>query len=174
MFYTGIGSRQTPQPYLDLMRDYAIYLRDKAIVRSGGADGADTIFEQYSAKKEIYLPSNTYNGRKADNLQYIFDYRQLKEARKLLDIYYLGYRSTKQFINDLHARNIFQVLGLYFDKPSSFLICYTPDGLEDLNYTKHSGGTRTAIFVAYTNNIPIFNIKNKHSQNKLEMFMSSL
>lgn len=174
LIYTGVGSRSTPTPYLDLMKDYALFLKDKAILRSGGANGADTIFEEFSNNKEIYLPSYTFNGRVSDGKNYIYDKTQLFKALHLLEQYYLGFRSPKQYIMLLHARNIFQVLGLHFNKPSDFLICYTPDGLENLNYTKHSGGTRTAIFVAYKHNIPIYNIKNSNSQYRLELFLSGL
>ena len=41
----------------------------------------------------------------------------------------------------LHARNTQQILGLKLDKPSDFIICWTPNG-------KTVGGTATAIKLA--------------------------
>lgn len=53
MFYTGIGSRETPQEIQNLMFKIAQKLDSKYILRSGGADGADLAFEKGSSKKEI-------------------------------------------------------------------------------------------------------------------------
>jgi len=47
MYYSGIGSRSTPENILHMMGDVAYRLANKGwILRSGGADGADNAFEQ--------------------------------------------------------------------------------------------------------------------------------
>ena len=54
-YYTGVGSRETPQEVLSLMREYS---RIMALLgwsfRSGGANGADTAFYDgwYDASEE--------------------------------------------------------------------------------------------------------------------------
>jgi hypothetical protein len=49
-FYTGVGSRKTPPHILKVMRQLATKLNsDGWVLRSGGADGADTAFEQGSS-----------------------------------------------------------------------------------------------------------------------------
>ena len=168
--YTGVGSRDTPPEFLALIKQYAKILDKKGFtLRSGGARGADSAFESVSNNKEIYFPSNN---SKIDNNTYFFSESKLNEWKYMLDYYYLGPRIKKEYTKNLHARNIAQVLGFDVDSPSFFLICYTPDGLENLNYTPNSGGTRTAIFVAYKHNIPIFNIKNKCSRDNLEHLLT--
>lgn len=64
--YAGIGSRETPPEVIDVMKDFAYAVAHEAILRSGGAPGADTAFE-YGAKfaggqREIYLPWSGFNG----------------------------------------------------------------------------------------------------------------
>ena len=67
-YYTGVGSRETPKDVLDLMEKIAYKLSKKGwILRSGGAEGADSAFfqgcEKYSSTPiaEIYIPWNGFN-----------------------------------------------------------------------------------------------------------------
>lgn len=58
-YFAGIGSRQTPQEILSLMRKTGASLTEKGLIlRSGGATGADSAFEagcdSIHAKKEIF------------------------------------------------------------------------------------------------------------------------
>ena len=45
-YYAGIGSRETPEPILDIMTKLSeyIYTKTDLTLRSGGADGADAAF----------------------------------------------------------------------------------------------------------------------------------
>lgn len=68
MFYTGVGSRETPRDVQAVMYKFAQKMAlHGAVLRSGGADGADTAFElgcdKQQGKKEIYLPWQGFNGR---------------------------------------------------------------------------------------------------------------
>ena len=60
LYYAGIGSRDTPRWVLDCMKKLAYCLSDDFILRSGGADGADSYFEigcdKGNGEKEIFLP----------------------------------------------------------------------------------------------------------------------
>jgi hypothetical protein len=59
-YYTGTGSRESPNNVLAIMTDIAKFLSETGYtLRSGGAPGADFCFElgvSGRAKKEIYLP----------------------------------------------------------------------------------------------------------------------
>jgi hypothetical protein len=66
MSYTGIGSRQTPEPVLYCIRDLARKLAQQNwVLRSGGASGADAAFErgcdQAQGRKEIFLAWKGFN-----------------------------------------------------------------------------------------------------------------
>src|SRR5690606_12262312 len=67
-YYTGIGSRETPKDILCLMVEVARKLSHLGwILRSGGAEGADTAFEIGALDKgaivlpEIYIPWVGFN-----------------------------------------------------------------------------------------------------------------
>lgn len=68
--YAGVGSRETPHEILALMTDVAKILGQHGwTLRSGGARGADTAFEDGAKgfKREIYLPWRGFNGHLSDD-----------------------------------------------------------------------------------------------------------
>jgi hypothetical protein len=143
-YYTGVGSRTTPDNVLALMRSIAIVLRNQGyILRSGGAKGADTAFESGAGEqKEIYYASDA-----------------TKDAMDIASIYHPAWNKCSSFAKKLHGRNAFQVLGRSLGYPSEFLICWTLDGC--MSHPERSwgtGGTGTAISIAWANGIPVENL----------------
>lgn len=66
MIYAGIGSRKTPPEIIEIFERMGSWLAKKGhILRSGGAEGADSAFEKgcdkESGEKEIYLPWTKFN-----------------------------------------------------------------------------------------------------------------
>ena len=146
LFYTGVGSRNTPHYFCNLMTKVAKRLDDLGYtLRSGGASGADTAFERGTNRKEIYLPWKGFNGNNSDL------YNIPNEAYNIAADIHPRWKDLAIYVRKLHARNVLQVLGLYLDNPSKFLVCWTKDG-------KEIGGTRTAIVLAREYNIPVINI----------------
>ena len=143
--YTGVGSRETPQLYLDAFESIAGELCKAGFtLRSGGAEGADVAFESGACgDTEIFLPWRKFNQHQSD----LWD--PPEEAFTLAKAV-VGKRwdRTKKGAKKLHARNCQQVLGENLDDPSEFLICWTHGG-------RPVGGTRTAIIVAHDNNVPV-------------------
>lgn len=146
-YYTGIGSRNTPQNVLDLMTEIAVKLRSKGYwLRSGGAEGADTAFEKGAKKqKQIFLPWKYFNQN--DSEFYIvtdevieFSLRYHPNANKLSDA-----------VKKIMGRNSQQILGVDLKQPSQFVICYTdPD--------KPRSGTSHAIRISDSYKIPVYNL----------------
>jgi len=151
LFYTGIGSRKTPNDIMDIMSSVASYLESVGMkLRSGGADGADTAFERGvsdSSMMEIYLPWPGFNGRTGDG--YVTSYADchMDMARAS----HPGWGYLGRGPRALHTRNVAQVIGSNCDTPSQFVICWTPDGAI-------RGGSATAIKIAYARSIPVYNI----------------
>lgn len=149
MVYAGIGSRETPQEVLDIFQEIAKELAlKKFILRSGGADGADSAFErgcdEVKGDKEIYLPWKNFNGNKSEL------YTPTKEAFLVSSKYHLRWSYLKQGVKNLHARNVHQILGKDLNNPVDFVICWT----------KGSGGTMQTLRIAmgYKEKvIPIYN-----------------
>lgn len=141
LFYTGVGSRETPSEVLKKFTEIASLLESYGyILRSGHADGADISFEMgvSNVKKnaEIYLAKDA-----------------TAESMEIASKIHPAWNNCSDYAKKLHARNVFQVLGKDLKTPSKFLLCWTKGG-------KPVGGTRTAIVLAEQNNIPVFNFFN--------------
>jgi len=152
LFYTGIGSRNIPPEYFSYFEEVGFYLSQMGFtLRSGGADGADTAFEEGcvrdNGKKEIYLPWRGFNGRDSS-----FE-RPTEEAHTLASQYHPFWFGMKKSIQSLHARNSHQVLGMDLETPSLFIICWT---------NPYRGGMTQALRLAVQNKIPIFNYFNDY------------
>lgn len=152
-YYTGVGSRETPQNILDRFTRLARFLEDYTL-RSGGADGADTAFEIGAAAKEIFVPWKGFNG----NDSKLFN--QKLEAFEIASRHHPAWDKLKDSVKKLMSRNVHQVLGVDLKTPSEFVVCWTPNGEE-------KGGTALAIRVAKENGIPVFNFGREGEDLKL-------
>lgn len=150
MIYAGIGARETPEPILKAMRSIARYLAKQGCsLRSGGARGADTAFEQgcdlANGKKQIFLPYKYFNRNDSSF------FAVTKEARLVAKKYHPGWEYLSDRGRDYMGRNAFQVLGLSLLTPANFIVCWTPNG-------QVVGGTGQALRMAKDFHIPIFNL----------------
>lgn len=135
MFYAGIGSRETPADVLARMTRIATYLATLGYtLRSGGADGADTAFENGSGTKQIFTAKDaTY------------------DALALAEPFHPAWHRCSEFAKKLHARNAMIVLGAALNDPVQFVVCWTKDG-------GATGGTGQALRMAAGYGIPEFNL----------------
>lgn len=177
-FYTGIGSRTTPTHALAKIRMIArdVYRRG-FILRSGGAEGADSAFEavpfEFAAKDgrahQIYLPWGGFNGRMQATLK-----RATVEAQLMARTVHPMWSKLSPGAKLLHARNCHQVLGEDLKTPSQFVVCWTPDGCEsEATRTEQTGGTATAIVLADRHGIPVFNLYNLDAVERLVEHLNS-
>jgi hypothetical protein len=166
-FYAGIGSRKTPEPILEEIVKIGQYLAKQGyVLRSGGADGADTAFEQgcdlENGEKEIFLPWKGFNDNSSE--LYLKSKEIKEEIRKqtfeLAAKYHPAWNYLSYGAKCLMARNGMQVLGRNLNEPVLFIVCYSLGGL------KH-GGTSQALRIAHDRNIPIFNLANEEDHNKI-------
>lgn len=147
MIYAGIGSRETPSEICKLFSFFAQKLGDRGqTLRSGGAPGADTAFEEGLSPqhpREIYLPQKGFNKSLSDL------YQVTSAAYDLAQRYHPAWSRCNDKAKSLHARNGYQILGSTLDKPVDMVICQTKDGSGE-------GGTGQAIRIAKAYNIPVF------------------
>jgi len=174
-YYTGVGSQQTPKPILAIMSAIGEVLFDTGyILRSGGADGADTFFEEGAdalanisikegvtvfenghhlgnvwSHKEIYLPKRGFNHHTSAL------YNTLPAAFEIAERIHPAWERCNDFARKAHARNAHQVLGQGLNDPSDFVICWTKDG-------KPVGGTATAIRLAQEHGLRVVNLANEN------------
>lgn len=153
--YTGIGSREIPITICDLISGIASNLEARgAILRSGGANGADLAFEngiRSDFNKFIYLPWCGFNNSPSKLCgETAYD----EEATKIASEIHPAWDRCSDAAKKLHMRNVFQILGYSLDNPSKFVLFYA-----DEKNGKVQGGTATAVNLARKYNVPTFNIK---------------
>jgi hypothetical protein len=166
-YYSGVGMRKTPTPMLEVLKKIAKVLAKKGYtLRSGGAEGADSAFEEgcieENGTKEIYLPWVGFQNKQPNHQN---GYYCTKDHPELYEGYQLAKNLSKTIHpiwNDLpeshkllHTRNVHQVLGLDAKTPSAFLVCYTSD--------PEKGGTAQAIRVAKYMDVPVYNMADNES-----------
>jgi hypothetical protein len=160
-YYSGIGSRSTPSDVLAEMRSISEFLAKRNyILRSGGADGADTAFESglpSGAFREIYLPWQGFNDHPSPLCNVC------KHALAEAQAVHPNWKRLSAGGRKLHARNAYQVLGRDLKTPSKFIVCWTPNG-------EAIGGTRTAIVIAMRHGIRVCNL----AVDNFEKFFSEL
>lgn len=151
---TLVGSREAPAFALELASKIGKYLAERGCVRrSGDAIGMDQAWLKFGPydKDEVFRPSN--DGRGINVQDYLLDeYEEI--ARSLVPHY--DNEKTSRIAQLMHSRNVCQVLGLYLDKPSDYLLFWAPETARG----QVSGGTRTAVRLARRHNIPCFNLDN--------------
>ena len=168
MIITGIGSRETPQEFLELFEDLGREAADRDWwVRSGHADGADYAFEKGALKHCIvYLPWGTFNREKqvlgVARTQPLRDevlkivYKHEKYAQKLSDP-----------IKLIKSRNVYQVLGEDLKTPSDVVVCWTDEGAI-------CGGTGLAIKIAMDYGIPVVNVGDYDTKRNFNNIMQEI
>lgn len=171
-YYTGVGSRSLPYGMYEFMVRIGYQLaRQDFILRSGGADGADSAFYEgalcYAEETntevlaDIYIPWNGFNTHVAGAKGIINPAAIRQElwatAHQTASEIHPAWDSCSVPAKKLHARNCFQVLGHQLDTPSNFLICWAPPILTGESRTI-KGGTRTAWELAKREGVRVFNL----------------
>jgi hypothetical protein len=147
-YYAGIGARKTPQWALNIMSSLGKRLEnDGYCLRSGGAEGADTSFAMNVSIKEIYRPEDATIASLAHASEYHPNWYELNT-----------------YVQKLHARNSQILLGMNLDKPVDFVVCWTKNGMA-------VGGTGQAIRVSLDKNIPVFNLADHETLQRMKNYL---
>jgi hypothetical protein len=155
-YYAGIGSRETPSDVMAFMTISAWFLSTQDyILRSGGADGADSACElgSYDHLKEIFLPYKNFNKNKSPLYLEAFEPELVENAYEMAKKYRPGLEGAGKPTHKFMTRNMMQINGLYLVDPVDFVLCWTQNG-------KDIGGTGAAIRCAKDQGIEVFNIYN--------------
>jgi hypothetical protein len=160
--YTGVGSRAVPGELGQLMFAVARTCAHLGLVlRSGGAEGSDRAFEHGcdagGGQKEIWKAKDA-----------------TAEAIEIAGRFHGAWHLCTPYVRQLHGRNVFQVLGRDLQHPSAFLICWTPDGCRrHEDRTIATGGTGTAISVASSYGVPVYNLKLEQDLERVRAWLAS-
>jgi len=171
-FYAGIGSRKTPVKILDYMSRIATRLEEDGwLLRSGGAEGADSAFESglpYGVEdNEIIILRNGFNEKHANNGYLNFGNATQEMKNKCDSIVYSihpYWLNMPRWMKNLHSRNVMQILGYNLDSPVKFVLYWAPEDEHGIA----TGGTRTAVVLAQRLGIPTFNMLHDEVIERLE------
>ncbi len=160
-YYAGIGSRETPCEILLLMSAIGMDMHRRGYtLRSGGAVGADTAFAQSTHRKEIYRPRSEGGPRPEYGTIQGYPLELWGRAQQVAAHFHPDWEACSWHVQDLHTRNVFQILGRDLETPSEQVICWTPDGADGVHIktSRKTGGTGQAIRIAAANAIPVYNL----------------
>lgn len=166
-FYTGIGARRTPPEVLALMTRAAFALLKRGyVLRSGHAIGADSAFERAAGEdKQIFLPAPGWRGSASQFHPDALPPELWQRARAIAAAAHPAFAGLDPFIQALHTRNVFQVLGPELNAPADFVLCWTADG-------EASGGTGQAIRIAAAHGVPVYNFQRPRERAHVERHLS--
>lgn len=185
-YYTGVGSRETPQPILKFIEQVAYWLVGRGYTgRSGSAAGADTAFEQGFNRHDIvngvsdyvsfeaYLPWKGFSCIHEDTVHIVTpELPDYNEAFNIASTIHPAWNRLGRGAKALHTRNIYQVLGLDLKTPSKALFCYAqPTKNKQGIVTGVKGGTNTAVQLAMKHDIPIYNFYLQEDIDKVKIMM---
>lgn len=183
MYFTGIGSRDTPTDILALMEDIGWAMTMLGyILRSGGAEGADNAFwlGARSAKgdvpgiAEIYLPWKSFPETPGSCDILAKDLPTWGEAEKIASRLHPAWEKfqtdPKRYgaVMVLHTRNVFQILGQNLNVPSRVVYCWAPP-MGTQGHVK--GGTATAVKLALESNVKVVNLHNPEVAQRAREFV---
>ena len=173
-FFTGIGSRSTPEALLRFAETLSERLcRLGWGLRSGKAEGADSAFQrglercpEEDRRGEIFLPWAGFG--KTSGLASTWDRLGARpEAEWLARRLHPAWEQCKESVRKLHTRNVYQVLGEDLGTPSKFVLYCAEE-----RYGVVSGGTATAVNLARALGIPAINISHGDWKDQLLMALS--
>lgn len=161
---TGVGSRDTPEAVQPLVATLVRALAARGYgFRSGGARGADTMFENAAigagAELQVFV-----TGRRARRPHHIpmltMPTAIQEEAAAIAATHHPVWSDLDEWERALHTRNVPQVLGPTLRRPSKALLCWSPRSeLDKLGRLKNvGGGTGQAVRVAYVYGVPSYNL----------------
>ena len=152
--YTGIGARELSPNLSQEFQQIGKRLANLGyVVRSGGAEGADSAFEVGAGGggKEIFLPWKGFNHNRST---LILPNPIPEDVAAIAKEIYPHWDHVTEPVRRLHARNVMQILGWDLNDPSAFVVCYTERPYND---PKAVGGTLFGIKLAEANDIPVYN-----------------
>jgi hypothetical protein len=173
--YAGIGSRETPGDVIVLMAQIArAKAREGWVLRSGGADGADSAFERgcrdVNAAADIFYPwRKDYSANASPNFMFYMgdELPAFEQALELASQFHPAWHRCSPAARKLHARNGFILLGPELNDPVDRIYCWTPGAAI-------TGGTGQALRIASHYNIAVRNLADPEVRDQADHYLRSI
>ena len=158
----GIGSRETPAPYLRVIQRFAGTLAGRGVgVRSGRARGADTAWEEGALAAGGAV--RRYLARPRRGIEALcpgeLDPALAEQAYALAERLHPGWPRLSAYVRDLMARNVMILLGDDLRSPVDGVACWAPRSrIRDGRIVDVAGGTGLGVRLAAERGIPVLNL----------------
>ena len=124
------------------------------------------LFERGAGEdKQIFLPAPGWRGSASQFHPDALPPELWQRARAIAAAAHPAFAGLDPFIQALHTRNVFQVLGPELNAPADFVLCWTADG-------EASGGTGQAIRIAAAHGVPVYNFQSPRERAHVERHLS--
>lgn len=166
--YAGIGARATPPDVQRLMMRLGLILgRAGLMLRSGGAEGADSAFAAgtSNSQTEIFLPWRGF--RSLRGIVVPEGSPAHARATAIAQAHHPAWERLSRGAAAMMVRNSFQILGPDCQTPSAVVIAWTEAGAV-------TGGTGQALRVAATHHIPVLNLGRAGAVEAVEAWLTAL
>jgi hypothetical protein len=165
--YVGTGNSNPPQEIKEKIQRLAKLLEEHGyVLRTGGMDGPEDIFEKSVRNKELILPWKGF-ANKESKLTY-----NTPSAQGIAKLYHDNYDKMKLPVQAFLAKNVRLLYGDKLKSPALFMLCWSEDGAETLREkTNRTGSVGHAIQIAYSMRIPIFNLGKPDTEERLKRYL---
>ncbi len=177
MYYTGVGSRETPKEIMQLMCVFAKKAANLGwVLRSGGAGGADIAFQsgvsisEEPDRGDIYVPWKGFQNYQGTEpmIKIASQFENWPEAEKIAARVHPAWDKCSKGAKALHTRNVYQVLGDSLATPSKFLLCWAQVDRQGVP----KGGTRTAWMLAVEHDVATYNLHDPATYDRISAWVN--
>jgi hypothetical protein len=165
--YVGTGNKETPDDVLKRMSVIAKTLEQfDFVLRTGGLEGPDAVFEDSVKNLELYIPWKGFNNKESKN------YFNTTQSLDVAKMFHFGFDKLKPAIQAFLAKNVRMVLGKDLKSPAMFIVCWSEDGVEHVkDRTSSTGNIGHIIAIASSMKIPVFNLGKPDAEKRLKNYL---
>ena len=136
-------------------------------LRSFGSDVPGNTVEKELIRVEYFLPFKKFNNRTGSKLA-----KPTDGSFEIAKRYHPAYEKLKESVRQILASNVHMILGENLKDPILFLLVYSPDGVEKgKDTTIRTGSVSFVIKVTDSINVPVINIKNSNTLDRLNQYL---
>ncbi len=164
------GNKEAPPEVLEKVKEMAQFLESRGFtIRMGGDGSVEEAAEKAATKKELILPWKGFN-EKDSQLTW-----SIERAHHIAKLFHPTYDQLKKGVHGILAKNARLVMGHKMLSPATLVIVWTPDGVErSRDVVSTTGFTGHVIKIANAAGIPVFNLGNPASEQRIRDFVANM
>lgn len=162
------GDKDTPPEILAKVKEIAQFLESKGYtIRVGGDGPFEEAAEMAVNKKELLLPWKDFNNKTSTTTY------SIERASHIAKMFHPAYENMKKGVQGILAKNARLIMGNKMMSPSTLLVTWTPDGVEDIRSVNvGSGFSGHAVKIASAARVPVFNLAKPDAETRIRNFVA--